>query len=254
MAESQLDRVRIVMVYTSHPGNIGAAARAMKNMGLSKLVLVSPNCFPSYDAYQRAAGADDILNEAVVVNTLDEALRGCVFVAGTSARSRSLERQLQLPRQCAEHALLASADGDVAIVFGRERNGLSNDELDRCNALVHIPTSAAYNSLNVASAVQILCYELRNVALAGANDAVIRRARKHAQDAPASQDELQGLYDHLFDTLRELQFFGRRDPVVTMRRIKALFNRAAATRREVAIFRGICSAVQGRKLGGKKPG
>ncbi len=156
-----LDRMRIVMVNTSHPGNIGAAARAMKNMGLHRLVLVDPETALGDEAYRRSAGAEDVLAEAVVVKTLAEALTGCAWVAGTSARLRSVQWPVHLPRECAQIASEHTAQGDVAIVFGRERVGLTNEELELCNALVHIPTDPDYSSLNVAAAVQVLCYELR---------------------------------------------------------------------------------------------
>ncbi len=249
MSDKILQRVRIVMVYTSHPGNIGAAARAMKNMGLSQLVLVAPADFPGYEACQRAAGADDILNQATVVETLEQALQGCVFVAGTSARSRTIDWSVYSPEDCAQTCLThaADADCDVAVVFGRERSGLTNKELELCNALVHIPTSEVYSSLNVAAAVQILCYELRRTALKNVSAEPLPQGKKHSDDVLASMDALAGLYQHLFSVLEQVRFFGTHEPDIVMRRIKGLFNRAGTTQREVAIFRGICSAIQGRK-------
>ena len=244
-----LDKIRIVLVNTSHPGNIGAAARAMKNMGLSQLVLVDPKEFPSYEAYSRAASADDILGDARVVATLDEALAGCVWAAGTSARMRTVQWPLLEPRACASRAVEACTDGDAAIVFGRERTGLSNEELEKCNALVNIPSNPDYSSLNVAAAVQVLCYELRLAArdIADELHTTAEVSRKHKDDVPASIDQLDGMYQHMHQALQDIQFFGTSNPDVIMRRLKGLFNRAQTTRREVAILRGIFSAAQGRK-------
>ncbi len=252
MSDEILQQLRIVMVYPAHPGNIGAAARAVKNMGLSKLVLVSPNRFPSFEAYQRAASADDVLDRASVVETLQQALRGCIYVAGTSARSRTLDWQVNSPDVCAQKCLGATTEGEVAIVFGRERSGLTNKELEQCNSLVHIPTDTAYSSLNVAAAIQIMTYELRRTMLKNRAMPVVKSEPKYRDDLPASADQLDGLYQHLYATLTELRFFGSHHPEKLMRRIKSLFNRAATTQREVAIFRGICSAIQGRRTAAKK--
>ncbi|HHO59822.1 MAG TPA: RNA methyltransferase [Thiotrichales bacterium] len=251
----RLKNIRIVLVHTSHPGNIGAAARAMKNMGLSQLCLVSPALYPSYEAYSRAAGADDILNAAVVVESLQQAIGDCVWVAGASARSRTIEWPVQTPAECALTGLDKTAEGDIAIVFGRERSGLTNEELAQCNALVHIPTNADYSSLNVAAAVQILCYECRLAVLNEAPSAETPRSKKHRDDVAASAGQLDGLYTHLYEALTSVSFFGTRESDVVMRRLKAVFNRAALTQREVAIFRGICSAMQGKKMARiQKPG
>lgn len=248
-----LENIRIVLVNTSHPGNIGATARAMKNMGLKKLILVEPKDFPSFEAYSRAAGADDLLGEAEVVDSLSDALKNCVWVAGTSARLRTVKWQIHEPRACATEAIEHAAEGDVAIVFGRERTGLSNEELEQCNTLVHIPTNPEYTSLNVASAVQVLSYECRMAALeAGVIDQPEMAARKkHKEDVPASADMLDGMYGHLHETLQDINFFYNSSPEMVMRRLKSLFNRANTTRREVALLRGIFSAAQGKKIRGK---
>lgn len=244
-----LENIRIVLVNTSHPGNIGAAARAMKNMGLSKLVLVDPKEHPTFEAYSRAAGADDILGEAKVVSTLAEALTGCTWVAGTSARMRTVQWPVYEPRESAAKAIESLDNGEAAIVFGRERTGLTNEELELCNTLVHIPTNPEYSSLNVAAAVQVLCYELRLAALAAEinNDRVSKTTGKHKEDVPASTDQLDGMYQHLYQTLEDIKFIGTSNPDIIMRRLKGLFNRAQTTRREVAILRGIFSAAQGKK-------
>jgi tRNA (cytidine32/uridine32-2'-O)-methyltransferase len=240
-----LKNIRIVLINTSHPGNIGAAARAMKNMGLSKLYLVGPKDFPSLEAIRRSAGAVDILDDAVVVADLNQAISGCVWVAGTSARLRTIEWPVLEPDECAVQALEHIEQGEIAIVFGRENNGLSNEEMEKCNVLLHIPTNPEYSSLNIAAAVQVVCYEFRrtisNVKITGI------KGKKHRQDAVAGTDMLEGMYEHLHDALEQLGFFGTNNPDVMMRRLRGMFNRANATQREVSIIRGICSAIQGKK-------
>ena len=241
-----LENIRIVLVHTSHPGNIGAAARAMKNMGLDKLTLVQPKQHPSLEAYSRAAGADDVLANAVVVDSLAEAIADCVWVAGTSARSRTVKWQVFEPRECATQCLQHSSEGEVAIVFGRESSGLTNEELEQCHALVHIPANPDYSSLNVAAAVQILSYECRLAALASGALAAAPASQgsKHRDDVPASVAQLDDMYRHLHETLEHIDFFGTNNPEIVMRRLRGLFNRARISRREVAILRGIFSAAQ----------
>ncbi len=241
-----LENIRIVLVNTSHPGNIGAAARAMKNMGLSRLYLVDPKEHPSFDAYSRAAGADDVLASAVVTESLADALNGCVWVAGTSARERTVQWPLYDPRECAASSLDQSIKGDTAIVFGRERTGLTNEELEMCNALVHIPTNPEYSSLNVAAAVQVLCYEIRMAYLSKV-PADVDNNRTPKEDMPATTDQLEGMYRHMYQMMQDINFFGKTNPEVIMRRLKRLYNRAHITKREVAILRGIFSASQGKK-------
>ena len=247
-----LEKIRIVLVNTSHPGNIGAAARAMKNMGLSRLYLVDPEEHPTYESYSRAAGADDVLANAVIVDALADALQDCIWVAGTSARERAVQWPLYDPRGCAGVCHEHSAHGDVAIVFGRERTGLTNEELEMCNGLVHIPANPEYSSLNIAAAVQVLCYELRMVLLSTPNLAV-EKAKKQKEDMPATTDQLEGMYQHMYQMMEDINFFGKTNPEVIMRRLKSLYNRAQTTKREVAILRGIFSAAQGKKAAGPKP-
>ena len=155
------DNIRIVLVHTSHPGNIGAAARAMKTMNLQHLVLVSPKCYPHPDAIARAAGADDILHHCEVVDTLSEAIADAQLVIGTSARMRHLSWPQLTPRECGQTAVRHAQDQDVAIVFGREKSGLSNDELQLCHYHVQIPCNPDYASLNLGAAVQVLAYEVK---------------------------------------------------------------------------------------------
>jgi tRNA (cytidine32/uridine32-2'-O)-methyltransferase len=240
-----LKNIRIVLVNTSHPGNIGAAARAMKNMGLSRLYLVAPKEHPSLEAIRRSAGAMDVLDNASVVAGLNEAISGCVWVAGTSARLRTIEWPILEPRECVQKGIENIGQGDIAIVFGRENNGLTNDEMEKCNVLLHIPTNPDYSSLNIAAAVQVVCYEFRMAMIS--DQAVKIKGSKHRQDALADSDQLEGMYQHLYDALVVLGFFGSNNPDVMMRRLKSFFKRANTTQREVSIFRGICSAIQGRK-------
>jgi tRNA (cytidine32/uridine32-2'-O)-methyltransferase len=238
--------IRIVLVNTSHPGNIGAAARAMKNMGLSRLYLVSPKQYMSQDSVSRAAGAVDVLDDAVVVDDLKQALSGCVWVAGTSARLRTVEWPVYAPRECVAAAIEYIDQGDIAIVFGRENSGLTNEELECCNALLHIPTNAEYSSLNLAAAVQLVCYELRltlSSSISGSDGVNINRGKKHFQDVLADADQMEGLYQHLYEALVRIDFFGSNNPEVIMRRLKSFFKRANTTQREASIFRGICSTI-----------
>lgn len=242
--ESHLKKIRIVLVNTSHPGNIGATARAMKNMGLSSLYLVEPKEYPTLEAYRRSAGAIDVLDNAVVVKDLNQAVEGCVWVAGTSARLRTIEWPIFEPRECVQQCIGYLDSGEIAIIFGRENSGLTNEEMEKCNALLHIPTNAEYSSLNLAAAVQVVCYEFR---LALVNEKRTKtKSKKHREDALASSDQLDGMYQHLYEALGAVEFFGTNNPDVVMRRLKGLFNRANTTQREVSIVRGICSAMIGK--------
>lgn len=237
-----LSRVRIVLVAPSHPGNIGAAARAMRVMGLSRLVLVQPQRFPDPEASARAAGADALLENATVCESLDEALKGCVLAFGCTARQRGVPLPELAPRAGAERLLAASADGDVALLFGRESSGLENSELQRCQSAVHIATQPEFGSLNLGAAVQLLCYELRLAALAAldqpetpaSSDAVDRRS-----DPPATQDELEGFFGHLADTLDDIDFHKGRGSETVLARLRRLYLRADLDQREVRILRGI---------------
>ncbi|MCG5499804.1 tRNA (cytosine(32)/uridine(32)-2'-O)-methyltransferase TrmJ [Ectothiorhodospira lacustris] len=231
-----LNPVRIVLVNTSHPGNVGGVARAMKNMGLSDLRLVTPQDYPSAEATARASGADDLLARARVVDDLDEALAGCRLVLGTSARQRTLRWPELDPRQAAARLLEVVPTGPVAVLFGRERTGLTNEELDRCQALIHIPANPEYSSLNLAAAVQVLSYELRMAALAHAPASA---PAPTGGELPASHEELERLYAHLEETLLLLEFLDPDNPRHLMRRLRRLFAKADPTINEVNILRGI---------------
>ena len=236
-----LSRVRVVLVNTSHPGNIGAVARAMKNMGLQQLTLVQPTEFPSAEATARASGADDVLAGARVVPTLTDAIADCAMVVGASARRRTIRWPTLDPRACAERMMAVATTDQVALVMGRERTGLSNAELEHCHYLVHIPANPDYSSLNVAAATQVLVYELRMAALARINALETRWRSDHPF---ATTEELEGLYAHFERALTRLRFLDPNNPRQLMRRLRRLFNRSQLDRMEVNILRGILSAAE----------
>lgn len=232
--------IRIVLMQTSHPGNIGAVARAMKNMGLRELHLVQPREFPHADAIARASGADDLLDSAIVHEQLHTAVADCGLVIGTSARSRHIPFTPLEPRECAELAVRKAREGNaVALLFGTERTGLTNQELAQCGHLVTIPTSDTYSSLNIAMAVQILAYEL------------LLAARTHQPDIEreeplASQLDMERFYQHLEQVLAGTDFRDHTSSGHLMSRVRRLFNRAQVDQNEMRILRGILSAVQER--------
>jgi tRNA (cytidine32/uridine32-2'-O)-methyltransferase len=239
--DMHLSRIRVVLVNTSHPGNIGAVARAMKNMGLSRLVLVAPNDYPSAEATARASGADDVLATARVVETLEEAIADCALVVGASARTRTIPWPVLEPRACAARMVETAVRQEVALVMGRERIGLTNTELERCQYHVHIPANPGYSSLNLAAATQVLVYELRMASL--------QRAGKtepdwHSDHPPVTAAELDGLYEHLEQTLIELDFLDPDNPRQLMRRLRRLYNRVGLDQMELNILRGILTAAQ----------
>ena len=239
LPESQLARVRVVLINTTHPGNIGATARAMKVMGLSSLHLVTPKIFPSAEATAMASGADDLLQTATIHDSLDEALLGCSLVLGTSARLRSLSMPMLDARKASQQALDEVSRHDVAILFGRERYGLTNEEMQRCQYLVNIPSNPAYSSLNLAQAVQIIGYELRVAALGGAGISV-----PPADWEPVDDSQMEGLFEHLELTLLDLRFLNPKQPKRLMMRLRRLFNRARPDQNEINILRGILKASQ----------
>ena len=255
---SLLSRVRVVLTATSHPGNIGATARAMKNMGLTRLVLVTPKTFPSEEATARAAGAVDVLESAEVVETLDEALVGCRRVYGSSARPRRIGGEIVTPREAAggcRQILEQWGDAEVAIVFGRERSGLTNDELDRCTSLLRIPTNPGYSSLNLAAAVQLLAYELRTELLSEAGPVSTSLADKagvrEKGSEPISSDDFEGLIDALTQEMVAVEFLDPDNPRYLLRRIRKIFQRVELDRAELNIFRGFLSAVRRHRAASK---
>lgn len=232
--------VRVVLVNTSHPGNIGAAARAMKNMGLERLYLVEPQEFPAPRAQWRAAGAVDVLERAVVVRSLAEAVADCGLVVGTSARERRIPWPLLDPRECGQRVWQESAHHEVALVFGREDRGLTNDELAQCNYHVHIPANPDYSSLNLAAAVQVLTYEVRMAALAATG-----AARSPDWDVPpAPAADLDLYFQHLERVLVEIGFHDPANPRQTMVRLRRLLARIRPDRMELSILRGVLTGVQ----------
>lgn len=235
------DNIRIVLVNTSHPGNIGGVARAMKNMGLARLYLVAPKQYPDEQANWRAASADDLLENAIVTETLEEAIGDCQFVVGTSARERRIPWPLLDPRRCAEQVGPTSNSQQVAILFGREDRGLTNDELKLCNLHVNIPTSEAYSSLNLAMAVQIICYEL-HMLMVGQH----LPSEADAQwDTPFSTGEnMERFYSHLEETLVDLEFLDPAAPRQLMSRLRRLYSRVRLDEMELNILRGILNETQ----------
>lgn len=237
-------RLRIVLVGTQHPGNIGSAARAMKTMGLSRLVLVAPEKAPNTESYALAAGADDVLGDAVTCETLAQAVADCRLVLGCTARSRRVQLEELPPREAAARAVGEAAGGaEVALVFGRERTGLSNDELQLCHASVHIPANPDYSSLNLAMAVQVLSYELRLALLEAATDTA-QDAAGERRDPPASHAQMEGFFAQLAETLDAIDFHKGRAPDSAMRKLRRLYLRAGLDAREVRILRGILADAQ----------
>lgn len=235
---AMLERTRIVMVNTSHPGNIGAAARAMKTMGLSDLYLVAPHQFPHEKAVEMAVGAADILDKAVVVSTLDEAIQDCTLVVGTSARIRTVPWPLVNPRVMAEKVKAEAPLSQSAILFGREQSGLTNEELQRCHLHVHVPANPEYSSLNIAAAVQVICYELR---MASLDQAEIPDEWDYRL---ATADEMERYFQHLEEVLIATDFLKVKAPRKLMTRLRRLYLRTRPDVMEMNILRGILTSVQ----------
>ncbi len=240
----RLAPIRFVLERTSHPGNIGSAARAMKVMGLGDLRLVAPATFPNAEATALAAGADDLLARAGVHRSLGEAIEDCVWVIGTSHRARDVAQPMLEPREAARQALLQP--GPVAVLFGCERSGLDNASMDRCNALVQIPTGPDYTSLNLAQAVQVMAYEFH---LAGRDEAV-RPKRPEAR--PATADRLEVFFQRLEETLRVIRFSTPGQDETLHRRLRRVFMRARPDDDELNMLNGMLSrtlsAARGRGL------
>ncbi|TGD73943.1 tRNA (cytosine(32)/uridine(32)-2'-O)-methyltransferase TrmJ [Mangrovimicrobium sediminis] len=233
--------IRIVLVNTTHSGNIGGVARAMKNMGLARLYLVEPRAFPSEEATWRAASAGDVLETAVVCDSLEKAIADCQFVVGTSARERRIPWPVLDPRACAAQIRQRAGSEQVAIVFGREDRGLTNEELQQCNLHLNIPTSSEYSSLNLAMAVQVVCYELRMQL-----EAPRLPVEADAQwDAPfARAGEMERFYVHLEEALAEIGFLDPEAPRQLIPRLRRLFSRVRLDEMELNILRGILAETQ----------
>lgn len=239
--------VRIVLVGARHPGNIGATARAMKTMGLAELALVAPQRYPAPEADAMAAAAVDLLARARVFATVREAVADCGLIVGTTARARHLPWRVVEPREAAPEIVAAAQRGPVAVLFGAERTGLSNDDIEQCHRLLTIPSDEAYPSLNLAMAVQIVAYELRLAARDPAADASI------ASRPLASAHEMERFYEQLTAVLEEIEFRDRTGSGHLMARLRRFFNRAAPDENEIHILRGILTAVQGRRRRAGEP-
>ena len=235
--DGALERVRVVLSRTSHPGNIGAAARAMKTMGLSHLVLVSPHAFPDPVATARAAGADDILANARIVGSLAEALEGTVFAAAMTARRREMAVPMKWAREAAGDLVQRTVYGDVALVFGNESVGLSNEDVALCHMPVTIPVSETYSSLNLGAAVQLLCYELRMATLDPGE-------APGAEFEPATFDQIEGFYAHLDRAITASGFFNPTNSKRLWPRLRRLFGRIRLEKDEVNILRGMLTAFE----------
>lgn len=233
------ENVRIVLVGTTHPGNIGATARAMKTMSQNNLYLVNPKIYPSAEATARATGADDVLINAKVCANLKSAVSDCDLIVGTSARVRSIPWPLVTPRECANN-IATNRYSSIAIIFGRENSGLSNEELELCNLVIKIPTNLEYSSLNLAAAVQIICYELL----------LINESQNLKDESKellnVNQEKMELFYKHIEECMIETGFYDLNNPGRLMHRLRRLFNRAHLDEIELNILRGFLSSVQSK--------
>ncbi|MDH5407455.1 MAG: tRNA (cytosine(32)/uridine(32)-2'-O)-methyltransferase TrmJ [Gammaproteobacteria bacterium] len=247
----KFENIRIVLVETSHPGNIGSVCRAMKNMCLDQLYLVRPQNFPDPEGKSKAmaASARDVLANIKIVDSLDEAVAECVHVVGASARLRSIPWPIIDPRECVSQLAEIAENDQVALVFGREDRGLTNEEMERCNALVNIPANPEYSSLNIAAAVQVLCYEINMLSFLQGEEE--KRMPDFYDHPRATSDEVEGLYGHFESALTALGFHDPDNPRQLMRRLRRLFNRAGLDKMEVNILRGILTAAE--KANKEKP-
>jgi tRNA/rRNA methyltransferase len=232
-----MNNVRVVLSHTTHPGNIGGAARAMKTMGLTQLYLVNPRHFPDPQANAMAAGADDVLQNAKVCTSIGEALQGVVHSVAMTARMRDISMEVKAPRQAMSELLQHAATSPVALLFGTEMSGLSNEELGKAQVLVHIPCDPEFSSLNLAAAVQVMAYELHMATHEFFPDA--------PEAQPAPHEQLEGMYEHLEKTLQEIGFFTTQNPARLMQRLRRLFARARLEQEEVNLLRGILSVTTG---------
>ena len=234
---SPLANIRVVLSHTSHPGNVGASARAMRTMGLRELYLINPNRFPGPEATAMAAGADDALANAKVCSTLAEALAGTTFIVGLTARKRDLSHEMVSVREAASLIIAETQNGKVAVLFGTEMSGLSNAELDRCHLLANIAADETFSSLNLAAAVQVTAYELRQAAFS-------TTPAQNKSFPLADFEMVEGFYGHLEDVMYETEFLDPAQPKRLMRRLRRLFARARLEKEEVNILRGILHAVR----------
>jgi len=242
-----LSNIRIVLINTFHPGNVGAIARAMKNMGLSNLYLVDPNDYPSDEATSRAAGAVDLLENATIVSTLEEAISDCSLVVGTSARHRTFQLPLMNARECAQTAVLESTSQAIAIVFGREKTGLLNDEIAQCHRQVYIDANDEYPVLNISQAVQIVAYEIWMAEQESAN-----KEKVDTTEYPRKGD-MDLFHSHLEETLYDINFVIKNHPGKVLEKLQRFFNRSRPEKAELGILRGVLAAVQRETEKASKP-
>lgn len=232
-----MNNVRVVLSHTTHPGNIGAAARAMKTMGLKHLYLINPRHFPDPQADAMAAGADDLLRDAVVCSSIDEALQDVVFTAAMTARPRDISIEVSSPRSAMPLLLQQATDKPVALLFGTEMSGLTNEEMCRAQLLVNIPANPDFSSLNLAAAVQVIGYEL--------HAAMQNHQPEIPLTRPAPYQQVEGFFAHLEKTLLEIGFFTTQNPERLMQRLRRLYARARLEQEEINILRGILSVTTG---------
>ena len=247
--QSMLNDIKVVLSHPTHPGNIGAAARALKTMGVSRLALVNPKRYPCAEATERASGAQDILANAQVTETVQQAIAECRLVIGTSARSRTLPWPLLEPRELAKKIVAEPDRRPVALLFGTENSGLTNNELQLCHYHVCIPTNPEYSSLNLASAVQLLCYEMRLAALdktTTVNEALVKEtlaAKREQGEMPATALQVEQLHEHFEQVLEHTGFFDPDKPKLMQFRLHRIFNKAQLTDSEVRLLRGALASI-----------
>jgi TrmH family RNA methyltransferase len=234
-----LEKIRIILLHTSHSGNVGSVSRAMKVMGLSRLCLVDPQC-DHLDGKGRALACHgaDVLEQAVVCSEFDQALEGAELVFGTSARKRTFGHELLPARQAAERMVGEAGEREIALVFGSEKSGMTNEEIDRCHIHIHIPTSDEYSSLNLSQAVQVMVYELFMASLQEQPAAARKR-----QSALATANELDGLYKHIESIMKQTGFYKADHPRMMETRLRQLFNRAELDKQDLNLLRGILASV-----------
>lgn len=260
-----LQNIKIVLAEPSHPGNIGAVARSMKTMGLTNLVLINPKKFPHPEATKRAASADSVLEAATVLSDINQAVSDCTLVLGTSVRDREVAWPTADPKQTADKVIAhladvssaaCTTDKKVAILFGRESSGLTNQEMDLCQMQIRIPANDDYSSLNLASAVQIIAYELRMQALSTfeqPTDPEQKVTPAQQRQAFANKGQTDGHLEHLQATLAQLDFIKHDQPTMLMRKLTRLYNKAQLTIEEIQILRGILTAIQTQLPGSELP-
>ncbi|WP_074019848.1 tRNA (cytosine(32)/uridine(32)-2'-O)-methyltransferase TrmJ [Xenorhabdus thuongxuanensis] len=239
-----LENIRIILVETSHTGNMGSTARAMKTMGLTNLYLVNPLVQPDSHAIALSAGASDVIGNATIVNSLDEALAGCELVIGTSARSRTLSWPMVEPRECGERCVETVSHSPVAIVFGRERVGLTNEELQKCNYHLYIPTNPEYGSLNLAMAVQLVSYEIRMAYLATQEQLEEAISPEHEEVEYPPIEDMERFYQHFEQVLKESGFIREAHPGQIMNKLRRFYTRARPETQELNILRGILTSME----------